>query len=318
MNKKNNSKVYIITVVIIIVWFLLIYFSENIKRMFAWEAKAMEVIVIDDSRCTNCSTDQLVNMLKQAESMKEASFNLKDFSDEWVEEYMIENWLKNIPTIILSNDNVENEIKDALSKMKDGNYLVNTWMWFNPFFTREKLEEIKSNSYIKWNRDAKITWLEYSDLECPYCARLHNSDVESVLTDKYWDDLNIVFNHFPLVFHNNAQIWAEILECTGEQLWSDGFYSLIKKAFSAQESKKEFLISTALELWVSSDELLECIDSWKYTQKVKDQADMWNDLFWITWTPWNVLINNETLEYTIIGWAYPKEEFIKVIDSLLK
>jgi hypothetical protein len=42
----------------------------------------MEVIVIDDSRCTNCSTDQLVNMLKQAESMKEASFNLKDFSDE--------------------------------------------------------------------------------------------------------------------------------------------------------------------------------------------------------------------------------------------
>jgi hypothetical protein len=43
-----------------------------------------------------------------------------------------------------------------------------------------------------------------------------------------------------------------------------------------------------------------------------------SNLFWITWTPWSILINNETLEYWVISWAYPKENFIKIIDKLLQ
>jgi protein-disulfide isomerase len=37
------------------------------------------------------------------------------------------------------------------------------------------LKALKDNSYIKGNSDAKITRIEYSDLECPYCAKLHNA-----------------------------------------------------------------------------------------------------------------------------------------------
>ncbi|MDR2411312.1 MAG: DsbA family protein [Candidatus Peribacteria bacterium] len=28
-------------------------------------------------------------------------------------------------------------------------------------------------SYIDGNENTKITWLEYSDLQCPYCAQLY-------------------------------------------------------------------------------------------------------------------------------------------------
>jgi len=70
----------------------------------------------------------------------------------------------------------------------------------------EKIQEVKAESYINGNKDAKITWLEYSDLECPYCAKLHNSGTPEELIEKYGDDLNIIFNHFPLSFHKNAQI----------------------------------------------------------------------------------------------------------------
>jgi protein-disulfide isomerase len=49
-----------------------------------------------------------------------------------------------------------------------------------------------------------VTWLEYSDLECPYCAKLHNAGTPEDLAEKYGNKLNQVFNHFPLQFHNNA------------------------------------------------------------------------------------------------------------------
>ena len=40
------------------------------------------------------------------------------------------------------------------------------------------------------------------------------------------------------------------------------------------------------------------------------------DLFGITWTPGNVLVNTETLEYEIISGAYPATAFIELIDRL--
>jgi protein-disulfide isomerase len=69
----------------------------------------------------------------------------------------------------------------------------------------DKLQAVKDSSYIKGNKDAKITWIEYSDLECPYCAKLHNAGTVEALTEKYGDKLNIMYNHFPLDFHKNAQ-----------------------------------------------------------------------------------------------------------------
>jgi len=50
---------------------------------------------------------------------------------------------------------------------------------------KKVLAEIKENSYLKGNKDAKITWLEYSDLECPFCAKLHNSGTPEELVKKY-------------------------------------------------------------------------------------------------------------------------------------
>ena len=54
------------------------------------------------------------------------------------------------------------------------------------------------------------------------------------------------------------------------------------------------------------------------SQKVKDQLGRGGEVFGITWTPGNVLINNETGEYEIISGAYPTVAFESVIDNLLK
>jgi len=288
----------------------------------------IKITIIDDKRCINCNTKSIVFQLKEVSTLNNAIFETKDFSNTGVAEMLKENNIKNLPAILFSSNKVDPWLSKFLEKINNWNFLLKTWSNFNPFIKRsdkwfllidqKDLDSIKKDVYIKWNTNAKITWLEYSDLECPFCAKLHNSDVSKTLEDKYWENLNKIFNHFPLEFHKNALPWAQVLECLWEQKGANAFYSLIKKSFWDKNSKKDFLIKEALKLWANKASLNSCIDNNKYMKKISFQSKRWSDLFWITGTPWNILINNDTLEYGIISWAYPKEAFIKLIDRLLQ
>lgn len=57
---------------------------------------------------------------------------------------------------------------------------------------------------VKGNADARFVWVEYSDLECPYCKSLHDAGTISQVMDQYGDDVAFVFKHYPLSFHPNA------------------------------------------------------------------------------------------------------------------
>lgn len=315
----------------------------NVVSKINVDYEKLTLTIIDDKRCTNCPTDAIVQQLQQLPSITWVTIERKDFSDEGIEDYLKENKITALPLIVFSTNNFDvskdpvqmdqsgkpaPKVNTFLEALPTGKFTLAIGAQFNPFENRsengflildkEKLQAIKDNTYIKGNKNAKITWVEYSDLECPYCAKLHNSGTAEELFEKYGNDLNQAFNHFPLGFHDNAQPGAEILECLGEQKWWDAFYSLIKKSFADENSTKSFLIKEAVVLWASKDKLNECLDSGKYTKKVKNQMKVWADLFNITGTPGNVLINNETGEYEIISWAYPTSAFEEIIDKLLK
>jgi protein-disulfide isomerase len=312
--------------------------SEN-----SWKIEDLTVTIIDDKRCTNCNVDLILESLNKLPSIESATIVKKDFSDEWVEQILKDNKVTKLPLIIFSTKNFDiskdpktkdpsgNDVKPIntfLQELPSGEFYLEVWSKFDPFKTRsenwflvldkEVLKTIKDNSYIKWNTNSKITWIEYSDLECPYCAKLHNAGTSEELVEKYGEDLSIIFNHFPLGFHANAQVWAEILECLGEQKWSDAFYSLMVKAFKEEKSDKSFLIEESVVLWADEKKIKKCLDDEKYTEKVKQQMARWSDNFGISWTPWNILINNETWEYEVISGAYPTDSFVEIIDRLLK
>lgn len=349
-NNVNPQMIVIIVLLLIIavMWFFLGKNSatnnnaSNTNTDVVVDYEDLTITVIDDKRCTNCPTDAVVDQLKLLPSVQAAEIVRKDFSDEWVKEYLEENNIEALPLIAFSTNNFDvtkdpaqldqsgnpmPKVNTFLQQMPNGEYTLAIGATFNPFEERsergflmldkEKLEAIKADSYIKGNTDAKITWLEYSDLECPYCAKLHNAGTPDDLTEKYWEDLNIVFNHFPLSFHANAKPAAQILECVWEQVGSDAFYSLIKKAFADEKSNKSYLIDEAVALGADEDSLEECLDSDKYEDKVDSQMNVWADTFGITGTPWNILINNETGEYEVISGAYPTSAFEEIIDKLL-
>ncbi len=288
------------------------------------------VTIIDDKRCTNCMTKEIVSQLKLVPFLTSSKFIEKDFSEIGVSDYLKENNITKLPTVILSTNNISDEwlMKPYLKELADKQYSLEIWASFDPFAKRsdkwflildkEILNKIKSNTYLKWNKDTKISWIEYSDLECPYCAKLHNSDVSTKIKETYEDKVNTYFNHFPLDFHQNAMPAARIVECLAEQKGAESYYILIDNSFSNENSQKEYLISEAIKLWADKVKLEKCVDEKKYDIRILEQQSLGTSTFGISWTPANILINNETWEYQILSWAYPFNEFQKVIDELLK
>jgi protein-disulfide isomerase len=53
---------------------------------------------------------------------------------------------------------------------------------------------------------AKVTLVEFSDFQCPYCAAAH--DTVHQVRERY-PQVRIVFRHFPLAFHEHARIAAQ-------------------------------------------------------------------------------------------------------------
>ena len=62
---------------------------------------------------------------------------------------------------------------------------------------------------------AKVTIVEYSDFECPYCARF--ATVMDQVLANYGDKVRFTYRHFPLSFHKSAQKAAEAFECAKDQ-----------------------------------------------------------------------------------------------------
>ena len=55
--------------------------------------------------------------------------------------------------------------------------------------------------------DAKVTIVEYSDFECPFCGRA--AEVVEKVKEKYGQKVRFVFRQFPLGMHENAPLAAE-------------------------------------------------------------------------------------------------------------
>lgn len=343
--RKTNNLLYIVIIfLLVIIAFLAYFLGKNNTWWFLWNSSwstngtwtmaeaydPVTVTVIDDKRCKNCATNDIVSQLQLVPFLANSTVVRKDFSDAWVEQYLKDNEIQFLPAIILSSNKIndEGQMQPFLKELKDKQYFLEIGANYDPLAKRSEngyllidkniLNEIKSNAYPKWNKDAKVTWLEYSDLECPYCAKLHSSDVPAKIEETYGNQVNKYFQHFPLDFHKNAETAAMILECLAEQKWDSSFYSLIDKSFKDEKSDKDFLIAEAVKLGANKENLEKCVNDGKYKEKVKKQQSLWTSTFGVTWTPWNVLINNETWEYEVLSWAQPFENFKAIIDELLK
>ena len=82
---------------------------------------------------------------------------------------------------------------------------------------------------VKGPKDAQITVVEFSDFQCPYCARATPA-VEALLK-AYPKDVKVYFMHFPLNFHPEAVPAAVASQCANLQ---GKFWEMHDKIFENQ------------------------------------------------------------------------------------
>ena len=78
-----------------------------------------------------------------------------------------------------------------------------------------KVADIDTNRPIRGNPHAKITIVEYSDFECPFCEAAHTT-VKKVL-EQYGQEVRFVYKHNPLSFHALAEPAARYFEAIALQ-----------------------------------------------------------------------------------------------------
>lgn len=82
---------------------------------------------------------------------------------------------------------------------------------------------------------ARISVIEYSDLECPYCKRF--AGVSASAAGQFGDRVNVVWRHYPLEFHGpNARKEAYAAECVAKQAGNEGFFKFVNTLLKETQS----------------------------------------------------------------------------------
>jgi protein-disulfide isomerase len=119
------------------------------------------------------------------------------------------------------------------------------------------------------SKDAKVTIIEFSDFQCPFCERFFSQTYPQIKS-AYIDTgkVRFVYRDFPLSFHAMAQKSAEAGECANEQ---GKFWEYHDKIFQNQQSLSiDNLKSWAKQLGLDTTKFNTCLDTDKYKTEVQN------------------------------------------------
>ncbi len=179
------------------------------------------------------------------------------------------------------------------------------------------LKPVDNNDWIKGDKNAKISIVEFSDTECPFCKRFHSTMQQVV--DEYDGQVNWIYRHFPLVsLHSKAPKEAEATECAGELGGNDGFWAYIDRLFEVTPTNNGLDLNQlpviAQDVGLDVNKFQECLDSGKYANKVQDhlkQAQAAGG----RGTPYSIIVAGD--KKIPLNGALPLEQIKSMIDPLL-
>ncbi len=337
---KNNTKmIHILYIIIIVLMMVIAGLAFYVGTLYnSWgntpsatvSAEDVTVTIIDDSRCTECQTAAITWQIKALPFLAGAEFVEQDFSDSWVSNFLEANNITTLPAIIFSTNilNDGGQIAPYLTALPEWDFSLALGSTFDPFATRSargflQLEEtektsILSGSYYLWSPNAEITWIEYTDLNCHFCQVMEEDGTAETLLTKYEGKLNKVTHNFIGVGGQKTQTWAEILECIGAEAWAEAYNNVLSQALSTKASSESDMLGYAVDQGLDEASIKACLDNGDMKSIVAERFATWQNTFGVTGTPGNIIINNETGEYTLVSGAVPATSFETVIDSLLQ
>lgn len=134
----------------------------------------------------------------------------------------------------------------------------------------------EKTDHIRGSQNAKVTLIEYSDLECPFCKKFHPTMQQ--LLSEYPNDVRWVYRHFPLdAIHSKARKEAEATECAGELGGNDKFWVYMDRLFEVTPSNNGLdpaeLPKIAETVGLNRTQFESCLNSGKYAKHIQDDLD---------------------------------------------
>ncbi|MFH1598514.1 MAG: thioredoxin domain-containing protein [Patescibacteria group bacterium] len=167
--------------------------------------------------------------------------------------------------------------------------------------------EVTQDDHIRGDFNAPVTIVEYSDFQCPYCSKFHDT-MKQVMAN-YPNDVRWIYKHFPLdSLHSYARDAAEASECAADQ---DKFWEYTDELFANQSSiTPSYLKQAAKDMGLNTSQFDDCVDSDKYASKVDGDFQGGGNVG-VSGTPGNI-INGQ-----LVPGALPYDQMQSLIDSIL-
>jgi protein-disulfide isomerase len=179
------------------------------------------------------------------------------------------------------------------------------------------VEVALDESFAIGDPDAPVTIVEYTDFQCPFCAR-HALQTFTQIEENFVDTgkVRYIFKDLPLTsIHPQAVLAAEAARCAGDQDQSAylTMHNLLfekQKNWSGKSNAAELFADYADEIGLDSESLKTCLNNHEFEEAV--QVDIQEAMqLGFTGTP-AFLINGQPL----VG-AQPFEIFEQAVESLL-
>ncbi len=268
------------------------------------KAQVLESLMMADPRRKGLTNDQFLEKFIQRE-VKISDMAIKGFIKE-----------RKIP-----KEHVNDKLKQRVVKflqMEEKKKAVDLWVARQ---TAKKPVEIYlkkpsrpvfdvniSDSPFMGDADAKVTIVEFSDFQCPYCGKA--TSIIHKLQKKYGNKIKIVFKQYPLPFHTNARGAAEAALCANEQ-GTTYFWKMHDKMFEDQSKlAPDELLKTAKGIGLNSKKFSECVTTHRMHKTVEANiAD--GKKVGVQSTP-TFFVNGQ-----LVSGALPVSVFSEIIDAEL-
>jgi protein-disulfide isomerase len=161
----------------------------------------------------------------------------------------------------------------------------------------------------------KLTFIEYTDLECPYCKTFQPTLTS--LKSTYNGKVAFTTKHFPLNIHPKAQRENGAAECAGNQ---GKFFEYIKEIFAVTPSNNKLedqvLFDTATTLGLDIDKFRSCVENKDYA--VVQTADATEaQAVGATGTPFSILIDEDGKILTRFKGVVSESQLAAAFDNFL-
>jgi len=185
--------------------------------------------------------------------------------------------------------------------------------------TKKIVAGTSQEAHILGDPDAPIRIVEYSDIECPYCQRFHQTMHR--IMDKYAATGQVAweYRHFPLeMLHPTAPKEAEATECANEFGGNEKFWEYLDYLSENTIPKtniEDELTKVAITLEIDEASFKSCLEEGRYTQKVQDSLEQGIETG-VRGTP-NSIILGPGGETQQIPGALPFEQVDAMIQQML-